>query len=86
MFDTTDVLVGSVPQPVALKLSGATKVAGGAVMETLSGNNPAETNTITDPKRLVPVKSMLKESSANFSHTMPPYSIQAIEFSFDKTP
>ena len=76
----------SVPRPVALKLSGAAKIAAGAVMETLSGKNPADTNTISDPKHLVPVKSTLKESSASFNHTMPPYSIQVIEFSFEKMP
>jgi alpha-N-arabinofuranosidase len=74
----------SVPQPVALNLSSAAKIAAGAVMETLSGKDPAETNTITDPKHLVPIKSTLKESGASFSHTMPPYSIQAIEFSLEK--
>ena len=76
----------SVPQPVALKLSGAAKIAAGAVMETLLGKDPADTNTISDPKHLVPVKSTLKESSASFNHTMPPYSIQVIEFSFEKMP
>ena len=74
----------SEPLTVSLKIGGAIKVATGAVVETLSGNDPAETNTISDPKHLVPVRSILKESSASFGHTMPPYSIQVIEFSFER--
>lgn len=74
----------SVPQSVALKLASAAKIAPGAVMETLSGRDAAETNTITDPKHLVPVKETLKESGASINHTMPPYSIQVIEFSLEK--
>ena len=69
------------PQPVSLHLNGAAKIAPEAVLETLAGTNPAETNTITDPKRIVPVKSTLKNLGASFNHTMPPYSIQVIELS-----
>ena len=76
----------SIPQPVTLKLSGAGKVAAGALVETLAGKDPAETNTISDPKHLVPVKSTLKESGGSFNHMLPPYSIQVIELSFKTMP
>ena len=68
-------------QAVSLKLTGASKVSSDAIVETLSGKTPAETNTITDQTRIVPVKATLNQASANFTHTMPPYSIQVIEFS-----
>jgi len=71
----------SAPQPVSLHLGGATKIVPEAVLETLSGTNQADTNTITDPRHVVPVKSTLKGAGASFSHTMPPYSIQVMEIS-----
>jgi alpha-N-arabinofuranosidase len=46
---------------------------------TLSGVNQAETNTISDPRRILPVKTALSNAGAKFSHTMPPYSVQVIE-------
>jgi alpha-N-arabinofuranosidase len=67
----------SVPQPLAITLSGAT-VAKSATVETLTGHTLAETNTLSTPTRIVPVKSTLK-TGASFTHTIPPYSIQVIE-------
>ena len=70
----------STPQSVQLDLSGK-PIAGSAVVETLSGHTPAETNTISDPKRIVPVISK-EHSGAKFTHTMPPYSVQVLELSY----
>ena len=67
-------------QPVSLKLAGAVKLAGEAGLETLSGKTPAETNTILDPRRITPVKSTIKHVGEDFTHIMPPYSIQVLEF------
>jgi alpha-N-arabinofuranosidase len=46
---------------------------------SLTGNNPAETNTILAPQRIVPVKTPLTNVQAKFSHTVPAYSIQVME-------
>jgi alpha-N-arabinofuranosidase len=61
---------------VETAITGATPSAT-ATVYTLSGSTTAETNSITDPKRIVPVKSNIK-TSAKFSHTIPPYAIQVI--------
>lgn len=66
------------PAPLSIHVTGAASNQREAVLETLSGSNPAATNTLTDPKRIVPVKTTLKVAGANFQHTMPPYSIQVI--------
>jgi alpha-N-arabinofuranosidase len=73
------VNASSVAQPVEIELAGVTTVEKTAMLVSLSGNNPAATNTISAPTRIVPVKTPLKNSGAKFSHTVPGYSIQVIE-------
>ena len=71
----------STPQKVQLDFSGKA-LASSVSVETLAGHTPAETNTITDPKRIVPVTTTVRHDGAKFTQTMPPYSIQAMEFSY----
>ncbi|MDE1176824.1 MAG: alpha-L-arabinofuranosidase C-terminal domain-containing protein [Edaphobacter sp.] len=66
----------STPQPIETAITGATP-GSTATVYTLTGHTTAETNSITDPKRIVPVKSTIK-TGAKFSHTIPPYSIQVV--------
>ncbi len=66
----------STPQPIEAAISGATP-GSSATVYTLSGKTTAETNSIDDPKRIVPVKSTIK-TAAKFSHTIPPYAIQVV--------
>jgi alpha-N-arabinofuranosidase len=71
------VNAASRPQNVEIALTGAGKVSPTATLITLSGSNTAETNSISDPRRIVPVKSSVKIGD-RFTHTMPPYSVQII--------
>jgi alpha-N-arabinofuranosidase len=73
------VNASSVAQPLEIGLTGAASVEKTATLVSLSGNNPAETNTISAPMRIVPVKTPLKNIGAKFSHSVPGYSIQVIE-------
>ncbi|MBE7182302.1 MAG: alpha-N-arabinofuranosidase, partial [Terriglobus roseus] len=66
------------PQPVQLQISGA-KLQRDAQVETLSTVTQAATNSIGDPKRIVPVHTVLRTSS-NLQHTIPPLSVQVIVF------
>ncbi len=66
------------PQPVNLQIVGAGAVDRQATLITLTGTNPAETNTIAAPARIVPKRSSLRVAGT-FSHTIPPYSIQVLE-------
>jgi alpha-N-arabinofuranosidase len=72
------VNASSVAQPVEISMTGE-KIAKTGTVVTLAGTNLAETNTISAPTRIVPVKTPLKNVGANFSHTMPPYSVQVLE-------
>jgi alpha-N-arabinofuranosidase len=68
----------STPQPVTLELSGV-KLAANAKLVTLSAHDTQATNSIDQPNNIVPVESTIHVSS-HFQHTMPPFSIEAIEF------
>ena len=69
----------SVPQAMEIHVSGASGIAKTASLETLAGNTTAETNTIANPTRLVPVTTEIKIAGDSFRHEVPAYSIQVIE-------
>jgi alpha-L-arabinofuranosidase len=69
----------SIPQTVRIHLNGVTVVDKDAPLTTLRGNTPEETNSITDPRRIMPVSSAIHNAAATFEHTLPPYSIQALD-------
>jgi alpha-N-arabinofuranosidase len=73
------VNASSISQSVAIEMTGASDIAKTGTLITLAGNSLAETNTISTPTRIVPVQTTLKSEGANFTHTMPPYSIQVLE-------
>ncbi len=72
------VNASSVAQPLEIDLAGGS-VANTGTLVSLAGTNLAETNTISAPSRIVPVKSELKNLGEKFKHTMPPYSVQVLE-------
>ncbi|MGB9154676.1 MAG: alpha-L-arabinofuranosidase A, partial [Alphaproteobacteria bacterium] len=73
------VNASSVAQPIQIGVMGAGSVSNTATLVSLTGNDDAETNTISVPDRIVPVKSTLADTAAKFSHSVPPYSVQVIE-------
>jgi len=73
------VNAASGPQAVDIEMSGAGAVAKAGTVVSLTGTNPAETNTISAPTRIVPVKTALKGAGAKFSHVVPGYSVQVLE-------
>jgi alpha-L-arabinofuranosidase len=72
------VNASSTEQPVNIKLDGTTKVDKDADLISLSAHSTEETNTLVDPNRIIPVKSILHDSSTSFQHALPPYSIQVL--------
>jgi alpha-N-arabinofuranosidase len=73
------VNASSVPQTIEIDLDGAHNIKKTGDLVTLSGANPAETNTISSPERIVPVKTHLSDVASTLNHTVPPYSIEALE-------
>ena len=73
------VNASSIPQPIEISLSGVANVAKTGTLLSLTGTDNAETNTISDPRRIVPVKTTLHNAGPRFSHIVPSYSIQILE-------
>ncbi len=69
----------SVPQRIDIKLSGGDAVESQGKLFSLSAKTVAETNTISEPERIVPVETTLTNVATHFSHTLPPYSIHVLE-------
>ena len=75
------VNASSTPQAVEVDMAGAGNVAKMGTLIALTGMNNAETNSITAPRRIVPVKTELRVAGAKFSHTVPGYAVQVLVLS-----
>ncbi len=61
-----------------IQIQGAQTIGINATLTVLRGQSLAETNSIADPERIVPMKTELPNISANFNYTLDPYSIQVL--------
>ncbi len=77
------VNASSIAQGVEIKLDGARRVASKATVTTLSGRTTEETNSITDPARIVPVTSTITNAAPSFSYSLPKYSIQVLDVAME---
>jgi alpha-N-arabinofuranosidase len=67
--------------PVHIALSGLTSVSSSGKTITISSASPEDTNSITDPNKIVPVTADVTGLSADFTRTFPPYSVTVLELS-----
>jgi alpha-N-arabinofuranosidase len=72
------------PQDLEIDLSGVSAIAGPAKLTRLRAVSPTDTNTITDPKHIVPVESTLPVSGTKLKHTLPGYTFEVIELETKK--
>jgi alpha-N-arabinofuranosidase len=68
-------------QQLKISLDGVKEVKASAKLISLSAATTAETNSITDPRRVVPVESTVKGMGKEFTRTVPAYSIEILEIS-----
>ncbi|MFL6414409.1 MAG: alpha-L-arabinofuranosidase C-terminal domain-containing protein [Bryobacteraceae bacterium] len=73
------VNAASAAQPVTITLNGLGNGPHEARIQTLKGNTIWATNTINDPKRIVPAQSTATLNGERLEHVLPPYSIQVLE-------
>jgi len=73
------VNASSTPQTLHIQLSGASAIDKSGKLIAMSAKTTAATNSITQPAAIVPVETGLKDVAAQFSHTMPGYSIQILQ-------
>jgi alpha-N-arabinofuranosidase len=69
----------SAPQALRIQLNGIAELVKEAQLTTLRGNTPEETNSITDPGRILPAISTIHNAAKSFEHTMPPFSVQVLD-------
>lgn len=67
---------------VGFSLQGVTSVKPMAKLLTLSGKTPNATNTITNPKAVVPVERSIHVAAPAFTQTFAPYSINVMELNY----
>jgi alpha-N-arabinofuranosidase len=65
-------------QAVRIDLTGAKRPAPAGTQVVLAGAAPEDTNTITNPVRLVPVESTATGFAPSFSRTFAPYSVTVL--------
>jgi alpha-N-arabinofuranosidase len=73
------VNVAKTPEMVAINLKGASHVSPNATSVVLSSANPQDTNSITDPAKIVPVTTKIGGVGTNFSETFAPYSVNVLQ-------
>ncbi|QNE40210.1 alpha-N-arabinofuranosidase [Hymenobacter sp. NBH84] len=66
-------------QPIDINLQGITKLEPSATMVVLKGNKPEDTNSITEPKKIVPATAKIKRVAPRFTRTLDPYSVTVLE-------
>jgi alpha-L-arabinofuranosidase len=66
-------------QPIEMDLNGINKLLPNATLTVIKGTKPEDTNTITDPEKIVPVTSKIKGVAAVFKRTLDPYSVNIFE-------
>jgi alpha-N-arabinofuranosidase len=72
----------STAQPLAITLTGVTKLAPQATLTTMSGKTPNATNSITHPDAVKPAMHSVSVAGPKFTQTFAPYSVNVLELSY----
>ncbi len=67
------------PQNINIKLEGLSKVASTATLVVLKADKPDDTNTITEPMKIIPATSQIKGVGKKFTRSFPAYSITVLK-------
>ncbi len=65
-------------QPVNINLNGIGKVSPQATLTVIKGDRPEDTNTITDPEKIVPSSTTIKGVAKKFKRIIDPYSVSVV--------
>ncbi len=66
-------------QAVQINLNGINKLSPSAKLVVIKSDKPEDTNTITDPEKIIPVSSKIKGIAPVFTRTLDPYSVSIIQ-------
>ena len=65
-------------EPLKIEITGVAKLASSASAITLTGNLD-DSNTITQPRNIVPVTTTVRGVKSGFTYTLPPHSIVVLK-------
>jgi alpha-N-arabinofuranosidase len=68
----------SIAESLNIQINGVKSVDSKATAMTLSGN-PEDTNSMDEPKKVVPVTTTVRDVKPNFIYTLPPNSIVVLK-------
>jgi len=71
-------------QPVEINLKGNTTVSPNAALIVIKGDRPEDTNTITDPEKIIPIASTIHDVGSVFTRTLDPYSVSILQLQTSK--
>jgi alpha-N-arabinofuranosidase len=71
-------------QLININLNGVAKVLPEATMLVIKSDNPEDTNTITEPEKIVPASSKIKGVAPKFKRTLEPYSVSVLQLQVTK--
>jgi len=71
-------------QTVEISLKGVGKISPDATMIVIKGDKPEDTNTITEPEKVMPVTSKIKGVASTFTRTVDPYSVSILQIQTGK--
>jgi alpha-L-arabinofuranosidase len=66
-------------QAIKINLDGIAKVSPIATLVVVKGTKPEDTNSITDPVKIVPATTTVKGVSKSFSRNLDPYSVTVLQ-------
>ncbi|MEP7322832.1 MAG: alpha-L-arabinofuranosidase C-terminal domain-containing protein [Saprospiraceae bacterium] len=66
-------------QPIKINLNGIVKISAGATLVVIKGDKPEDTNTITDPRKIIPITSQINTVSKSFMTNIDPYSVSILQ-------
>jgi alpha-N-arabinofuranosidase len=71
-------------QPVEISLKGIGKLSPGATLIVIKGDKPEDTNTITNPEKIIPVTSKINVVATVFTRILDPYSVSILQLQTGK--
>jgi alpha-N-arabinofuranosidase len=71
-------------QPIDISLIGVDKMKSEATLVVVKGSKPEDTNSITEPTKIVPITSKIKGVAANFKQKLAPYSVTILKLETGK--
>jgi alpha-N-arabinofuranosidase len=78
-IDLKMVNTAGTPQSVQINVTGAGSIMPEGLSVVLAADTPEETNTITEPAKVVPVTSKVSGLGQSFTRTLAPYSINVLQ-------